>query len=221
VLVLSSVAEVRHSLVDALKTAGFSALAAASACDDLAHELALIFIDLSLKEVDAIDFVRRVARRKPPVPVVAIGPRGDDSRIIAAVRAGALGCIYADEPPERVAAAASEAVAGGRPMSRGMAPVMLEHIRRSGGSPSSERPAVRSLTDRERVVLAHMARGYRYEDIGLALDVSVNTVRTYVRSVYEKLQVNSRTEAVLLGIKLGIVPGTPYPSNNPSSKPRR
>jgi DNA-binding CsgD family transcriptional regulator len=60
-----------------------------------------------------------------------------------------------------------------------------------------------------------MARGYSYEDIGRALGVSVNTVRTFVRSVYEKLDVNSRTEAVLLGMKLGIVRGTPYPMNKP------
>jgi DNA-binding NarL/FixJ family response regulator len=102
-------------------------------------------------------------------------------------------------------------------MSRGMAPLLLEHIRRTGRTGSVERKAVRPLTERERVVLCQMARGYSYEDIGRALEVSVNTVRTYVRAVYEKLDVNSRTEAVLLGMKLGIVKGTPFPMTKPRS----
>jgi DNA-binding NarL/FixJ family response regulator len=168
-----------------------------------------------LRDIEGIDFVRYLARHKSHVTVVAIGARGDDARIIAAIRAGAHGCIYADDPRERLVAAAREALDGGRPMSRGMAPLLLEHIRRMGRSGSGERKAVRPLTERERVVLCQMARGHSYEDIGRALDVSVNTVRTYIRSVYEKLDVNSRTEAVLLGMKLGIVNATPYPMRKP------
>jgi DNA-binding CsgD family transcriptional regulator len=92
-----------------------------------------------------------------------------------------------------------------------MAFLLTEHIRRIGRNPPSERTVVRALTDREQVVLGQMARGQRYEDIACVLGVSVNTVRTYIRSVYEKLGVNSRTEAVLLGMKLGMIAGTPYP----------
>jgi DNA-binding NarL/FixJ family response regulator len=217
IIVLSSDSATRCSFVEILEGAGFSALAVGTALEEFAPDVALLLVDLALRDVDAIDFVRRIARHKSPVPIVAIGARGDDARIIAAISSGALGCIYADDPRERVVAAASEALEGGRPMSRGMAPVLLEHIRRMGRAPSSERTAVRPLTERERVVLCQMARGYSYEDIGRALGVTVNTVRTYIRSVYEKLDVNSRTEAVLLGMKLGIVNGTPYPM----TKPRR
>jgi DNA-binding NarL/FixJ family response regulator len=201
--------------VEALTEAGFSARAVGSASEGLAGDAALLLVDLALKDLDAIEFVRHIARHKAHVPVVAIGARGDDARIIAAIRAGAHGCIYADDPRERLVAAATEALDGGRPMSRGMAPLLLEHIRRTGRTGSVERKAVRPLTERERVVLCQMARGYSYEDIGRALEVSVNTVRTYVRIVYEKLDVNSRTEAVLLGMKLGIVKGTPYPMAKP------
>jgi DNA-binding NarL/FixJ family response regulator len=98
-----------------------------------------------------------------------------------------------------------------------MAPLLFEHIRRTGRSQMADGAVVRSLTERERLVLSQMARGQRYEDIGRELGVTVNTVRTYVRSVYEKLGVSSRTQAVLLGMKLGIVAGSPYPS----AKPRR
>jgi DNA-binding NarL/FixJ family response regulator len=203
--------------VEALEGAGFSASAIASASQEFANDIGLMLVDLALREVDAIDLVRRIARRKPPVPVLAIGARADSERIIAVIRAGARGCIYADDPRERLAAAAREALDGGHPLSRGMAPLLLEHIRRTARHSSTHRRAARLLTDRERVVLCQMARGHSYEDTGLALGVSVNTVRTYVRNLYEKLDVNSRTEAVLLGMKLGIVTGTPYPT----AKPRR
>jgi DNA-binding NarL/FixJ family response regulator len=202
-------------LLEALVEAGLSVRAVGSASQALAGDVDLMLVDLGLKDVEGIDFVRYLARHKSHVTVVAIGARGDDARIIAAIRAGAHGCIYADDPRERLVAAAREALDGGRPMSRGMAPLLLEHIRRMGRSGSGERKALRPLTERERVVLCQMARGFSYEDIGRALDVSVNTVRTYVRGVYEKLDVNSRTEAVLLGMKLGIVNGTPYPTRKP------
>jgi DNA-binding NarL/FixJ family response regulator len=216
VLIISPDADTRRSFGRAIESAGHPIVAVASASEEVADGVALLLVDLALPDVDAIDFVRRAAHRKPAVPVVAISARGDDARIIAAIRAGAHGCIYADDPPERLVASLAEALEGGRPMSRGIAPLLLEHIRRTGEA-SSERSAARPLTERERVVLRQMARGYRYEDIGRALGVSVNTVRTYVRSLYEKLDVNSRTEAVLLGMQLGIVQSTPYPM----PKPRR
>jgi DNA-binding NarL/FixJ family response regulator len=217
-LVISPEASTRRSFVEALQAAGHPtlAVASASASAELVDQVALVLVDLALSDVDAIDFVRDAARRTPPVPVVAISARSDDARIIAAISAGAHGCIYADDPHERLVIAVNEALEGGRPISRGMALLLLEHIRRTGHSPS-ERSTARPLTERERVVLSQMALGHRYEDIGRALGVSVNTVRTYVRSVYEKLDVNSRTEAVLLGMQLGIVKSAPYPM----AKPRR
>jgi DNA-binding NarL/FixJ family response regulator len=217
ILVVSANLEVRRSLVEAFEDGGFCVSAVASTSEDFADDVGLILVDLALRDVDAIDLVRRIARRNQPVPVLAIGARGDDARIIAAIRAGVHGCIYVDDPRERFVGAAKEALDGGLPLSRGMAHLLIEHVRRLGRHASAERRAIRPLTEREQVVLRQMARGQRYEDIGCALGVSLNTVRSYVRSVYEKLDVSSRTEAVLVGMKLGIVAGTPYPT----VKPRR
>ena len=69
-------------------------------------------------------------------------------------------------------------------------------------------------------MLEQLARGLEYEDIGRLLGVSINTVRSYVRAIYEKLSVNSRTEAVVAGMKLGLVKNTHTPFPSPStSKP--
>jgi DNA-binding NarL/FixJ family response regulator len=215
IFVISPSAETRRAFVDALEGAGFFVRAAALASEDLAEDVALLFVDLALSDIDSIDYLRRMRRHRPDVPIVGIGARTEDARVIAAFSAGAHGCIFADDPRERLVASVHEALDGGRPMSRGMAPLLAEHIRTSRRLSSSTMPAVRPLTERERVVLCEMARGHSYEDIGRVLGVTVNTVRTYVRSLYEKLHVNSRTEAVLLGIKLGVVRAPSYPPAKP------
>jgi DNA-binding NarL/FixJ family response regulator len=197
----------RRALVEAMKAGGFSAVAASSPAEELAHEAHLLFVDLVATDVDVVDLVQRVARRRQPIPVVVIGARDDEARIIAAIRAGAQGCLYADDACDRIAWATAEALRGGYPMSRGMAHMLLKHVRRTRRTSSAERRMVRPLTERERVVLRQMATGQSYEDVGRAFGMSLNTVRTHVRNIYEKLDVNSRTEAVVLGAKLGIVGG--------------
>src|SRR5262249_51994014 len=153
--------------------------------------LAVVVLDGAPPDVHAIDFVRRTAKKRHALPIVALSPRGDDARIITLIRAGVCGCLYSDEAESLFILAVRDALDGGRPMSRGIAPLRLEHIRRSERSASKERAAVRPLTERERVMLGYMARGLSYEEIGVALGVSVNTVRTFVRAVYDKLDVAS------------------------------
>jgi DNA-binding NarL/FixJ family response regulator len=179
----------------------------------------VMLIDLWTSDADAVDFVRRVRTSlQPRLPIVALGACGDDERFIAIIRAGAIGCLYTHDATTRLPAALEDALAGGHPMSRGMGAILLEHLRRQ--SPPSSQPTkpVSVLTARERTVLTQLARGLLYEDIGKILGVSVNTVRSYIRAIYGKLEVNSRTEAVLVGIKLGLIRGTPYPRTR--SRPR-
>jgi DNA-binding NarL/FixJ family response regulator len=196
--------------MDAVKAGGFSVMAGPCSEEELEHETYLLFVDLSAADVEAVDLVHYLARRKRPIPVVVIGARDDKARIIAAIHAGARGCLFADDACACIARAAAEALRGGYPMSRGMAYLLLEHIRQTDRHTSSTAPgAGQLLTERERVVLQQMATGQTYGDVGRAFGMSVNTVRTHVRSIYDKLNVNSRTEAVVLGTKLGIVRDTP------------
>jgi DNA-binding NarL/FixJ family response regulator len=208
VLVVSPDPKQGRDLVRALQLGGFAADAVPALTDGAASEPHLFVVDLTVNGVQAIDVVQQLAADGRTTPIVAIGPRNDESRIIAAIHAGAHGCLYADDAPERIGRAAAEALQGGHPMSRGMAHLFLKHVRHTGrrASPADRSPA-HPLTERERVVLQQMATGQSYEDVGRALGVSLNTVRTYVRSVYKKLDVNSRTEAVIVGAELGIVAG--------------
>ena len=199
-------------MVASLGRGGFATKAAASAeaaWPEIEGTCGVVLVD-GLEDQDALQFLRAVTRKRSSLPVVAVLPRGDGARVVAAVRAGARGCLYAAAARDGLLLAMVEALEGGHPMSSGMAPLFLEHIR-SSARRSSVTFAVRPLTEREKVVLGHMARGLSYAETGQVLGVSLNTIRTYVRGIYEKLDVESRTEAVLLGIKLGLIKGTPYP----------
>src|SRR5205807_48428 len=93
-------------------------------------------------------------------------------------------------------AALTEALAGGAPMSRAVARLVLAQLRRNGGPAAlpTDSPA---LTERERQVVEQLARGLAYDQVAVVMSISANTVRTHVRAIYEKLSVCSKTEAVL------------------------
>jgi DNA-binding NarL/FixJ family response regulator len=216
-LVVAQEAKLRRWVATSLERGGFQPVAVASAREaesQFAGKFELVLVELVMADVDAVDFVARAARRMPQVPIVALCARGDDERVVAAIKAGARGCLYADDIGERLLDAVREALAGSRPMSSGMAEMLFEQLRPSR-PPSQQGAAVRPFTPRERAVLEQLARGLEYEDIGSILGISVNTVRTFVRAIYEKLNVNSRTEAVRDGIKLGLIKRTPYPGHKP------
>jgi len=203
-----------------LHKAGFHVDLARSAADaqpSLDGELDLILLDLEVADVDGVDLVRKLVKRTPAIPVVVLATPAQQSRIIAAIRSGAAGCLFLEDLDERLLAAIKEALAGGRPMSRGLGPLLMEHVRQMGRHSSHQRKMAKPITEREQQVLEQMARGFSYEDIGKMLGVSLNTVRSHVRTIYEKFEVNSRTEAVLLAIKLGVVKRTPFPSLLPRS----
>ena len=172
-------------------------------------------VDLALPALDAVHFVKRLARGSRSLPVIALAHRTADERVVAAFRAGARGCLYVDDLVDRLLAAVSEARVGGLPVSRGMASLLVEAVRRTKPASSQGHMVVRVLSEHERRVLTQLARGFTYEDAARSLGVSINTVRTQVRAIYEKLDVNSRTEAVLLGMRLGLVTGTPFPAMKP------
>ena len=209
VLVVAHDPGTRSALVEALG-GGFAPCGAATADDAkaaLEGKTALVVVD-GLRDTDAMDFLLEVTGKDRLVPIVAVLGEGDDARVVAAIRAGARGCLYLADARTRLASAVREVIDGGCPTSPGMASLFLEHIRSTSRRSSAVRAGARPLTARERIVLDHMSRGLSYEDTGTALGVSVNTVRTYVRAIYEKLDVSSRTEAVLTGIELGVIPGT-------------
>lgn len=158
-------------------------------------------IDLVLPDGDGVELIAELARRQPTLPIVVVTSENDDARILGAIRAGASGYLFKDDLGPRIVAVIEEAMRGGTPLSRPVARLLLQACRGSG----REKAATVDLTRRENTVVGMLAEGKSYAEVGLRLGVSENTVRSHVRSIYDKLGVRSKTEAVIAALRLGIV----------------
>jgi DNA-binding NarL/FixJ family response regulator len=166
----------------------------------------LVLVDLGLPDLDGVDLITQVVARCPRTPVLVLTIVSAEERIFAALRAGACGYLYKEDLGSRLLPAIDEALGGGTPMSPDVTRLLVEHVRRGGASTGQEHDRRADiLSERERAVLERFASGERYEDVARALDVSVNTVRSHVRSIYDKLDVCSKTEAVVVATRLGLL----------------
>lgn len=158
-------------------------------------------IDLVLPDGDGIELIAEISRRQPTLPIVVVTSENDDARILGAIRAGASGYLFKDDLGPRIVAVIEEAMRGGTPLSRPVARLLLQACRGSG----RDKAASVDLTRRENTVVGMLAEGKSYAEVGQRLGVSENTVRSHVRSIYDKLGVRSKTEAVIAALRLGIV----------------
>lgn len=151
-----------------------------------------LLMDISLPGMTGIEGVRRVKALRPETQVVMLTSFEDPERIFESLQAGATGYVLKRAPSRQILEAVREVQQGGAPMTSAVARLVVGHFSRQR-PPAAE---IALLSDRERMVLIALSEGRQYKEIAASLDISINTVRTYVRSIYEKLQVNSRNEAV-------------------------
>lgn len=188
----------REAFVDAL-TIGEAMLlcgAFASAEDLLAQLDAIapdaVIMDLNLPGINGIECTRLIKEHRPSTQVLVCTVQDDDTSLFNALCAGATGYLLKDAPPAHMVEAVKTVHAGGSPMSPGIARRVLA----SFSEPRKQPKEFELLTDRERQVLDQLANGYRYKEIADRLQLSIDTVRTHVRNLYDKLHVSSRTDAV-------------------------
>lgn len=166
----------------------------------------LVVINLCEVGGDASSAVERLTRIYPEAPLLAITDATGDKELLALLRAGATGVLFKDDLDQRLLSAIEEAMKGGAPMSRAVARMVLARARRQ----SAQMQAVRSqpapqLGARKREILDLLALGHSYDQIGSALGLSINTVRSHVREIYASLEVSSKVEAVLVAVEHGII----------------
>jgi DNA-binding NarL/FixJ family response regulator len=152
----------------------------------------VILMDIHLTGMSGIECVKLLKARRPEVQVVMLTIYEDSEQIFAALEAGATGYMLKRLTPARLLEAIQEVHAGGSPMSHSIARKVLASFRETGRTAADKN----RLSPRERMVLDCLAKGLTYEKTGAHLDISIDSVRTYVRRIYEKLHVHSRTEAV-------------------------
>jgi len=156
---------------------------------------------------DDITEVRRLLSAYRAPLLVISGPV-DEQRVTAMIKAGAGGYLLTQDL-FRLPDAIRELLRGGVPMSRSVSQLVLDRARRSSASMAAVREggptADELITKRQREILKLLAHGHSYEDIGLALSLSINTVRSHVRTIYERLGASTKVEAVIAAIELQLL----------------
>ena len=142
-------------------------------------------------------------------PISALRMPRDFIRALGLIKAGAAGYLFTHDT-KYLATSVREMARGGVPMSAPISQLVMQRARRSSAKMAAVRPdgAADLLTQRQRDILMLLQQGHSYEDIGTALGLSVNTVRSHVRSLYERLGVASKVEAVMIAMELGIIERT-------------
>jgi DNA-binding NarL/FixJ family response regulator len=153
----------------------------------------VVLMDIHLPGLSGVDCVQELKTRLPALPIMMLTANEDSEQIFNSLMAGASGYLLKRTPPNQLLEAIQEMHRGGSPMSTQIARKVVESFRRV---PPANSPVV-TLTDRENEILAQLAKGFRNKEIADQLGVSMDTVRTHLRHIYEKLHVQSRTEAVL------------------------
>ena len=161
----------------------------------LPHEKpSVVLFDINLPGMNGIECVRKLKPRLPETQFLMVTVYEDANHIFNALSAGASGYLLKQMRRNELLEAMKDVHAGGSPMSSQIARKVVQSFRRTE-SQSADGETI-ELSPREREVLELLARGYLYKEIAEMLKISVQTVNTYIRRIYEKLHVRSRAQAV-------------------------
>jgi len=188
--------------------------------DDPTHAIDVLLTDLGLPDGSGLEVIRHARLRHPECEPLVISMFGDEDNVLASIEAGALGYIHKDATPDDVAHSILEMKAGASPISPMIARrVLSKYLSLQSNQPLSlmgrAQAAIKNeaiadeknlLSGREQEVLALIARGFSYAEIARLKAVSVHTVQTHIKSLYSKLAVHSKSEAVFEATRMGLLP---------------
>jgi len=155
-------------------------------------ELDVVLMDIHLPRKDGIACVSELANRTIATNYVMCTSFEDTDSVFRALKAGAKGYITKTTQPSKILDAIMEVYHGGSPMSSNIARKVVASFHKL----AEDNLEMKKLSEREKEILLLLSDGLRYKEIADKLFLSTETVRTHIRNIYEKLQVNSRTEAL-------------------------
>ena len=158
----------------------------------------VVLMDLLMPVMDGITAIGEIRREMPGTEVIALTSVLEDASVVSAVKAGAIGYLLKDTQSDELCRAIKAAAAGQVQLSPQAAARLVREVR----APEGREP----LTDRETDVLRLLARGRANKEIARDLNIGEKTVKTHVSSILSKLDVQSRTQAALYAVNIGLVP---------------
>jgi DNA-binding NarL/FixJ family response regulator len=168
----------------------------------------VLVVDLGLPDGSGVDIIGEAHTRWPGCAIMVATTFADERHVIASIEAGASGYLLKDSPLPTIAEDIRVLHAGGSPISPRIARQVLMRFRpdeKPAEEAEAEKSGVPSLSEREKETLQLITRGFSFEEIAELMGVSRNTVLTFVRRIYAKLEVRSKTEAVFEARAYGLL----------------
>jgi DNA-binding NarL/FixJ family response regulator len=179
---------------------GFECVAAFENAEEAIANIPNLNVDVALMDIHmpggmtGIECVGVLKSMCPSVEFIMCTSLEDTDNIFNALQAGATGYITKSTQPAKILEAIADANTGGSPMSSQIARKVIGHF--YAAEPKKKNTQLEKLSVREQEILTYLSKGYRYKEIAAMLFVSIETVRKHIHNIYEKLQVNSRTDAL-------------------------
>ena len=155
----------------------------------------VVLMDINLPGINGVECVQRLKQIAPEILPLMLTAYEDTDNIFNALAAGAAGYLLKRAPRAEILDAIREVHRGGSPMTTHIARKVVQSFQKPVAAPAQTEPA-QELSAREQEVLDHLSHGFLYKEIAEKMGISYETVHTYIRRIYEKLQVRTRTEAV-------------------------
>jgi DNA-binding NarL/FixJ family response regulator len=152
----------------------------------------VLLLDINLPGMLGSDGVKLLKEKHPAVEILMLTVYAEQEKVFESICNGASGYLLKKTPPARLLEAIAEARAGGAPLSPEIARKVVTLFQQTGPPEQIDQ----ALTPHEVRLLKLLAQGYSYQGSAEQLKLSINTIRTYIRSIYEKLHVHSKSEAV-------------------------
>ena len=197
--IVEDIKDIREGLCALINgSEGFSCISSFSNAESALRSIVddkpdVVLMDIGLPGMSGVDCIRKLKAKKPELQIIMLTVYEDDDHIFKALVAGASGYLIKKTPPAKLLEAIQDVYNGGSPMSSQIARKVISAFQTI--NKSSDETEV--LSSREKEILSYLAKGFRYKEIAEKLFISIETVRTHLRNIYEKLHVHSRTEAVL------------------------
>jgi DNA-binding NarL/FixJ family response regulator len=202
IVIIEDNAELRNVYSLVLKSiARYDVIATYETADEALKELPklkpdLVLVDLTLPGMPGISAIYKIKKMFPNIKVMVVTVHDDHESVFNSFCAGAIGYLTKDADPHDLIRAVDQVFAGGAPMTPKIATMIISSFHTNPNSP---------LTERETDVIRQLSQGKSYDYIAAALNVTRDTVKTHIRHIYEKLQVNNKSEAVIKARKDNLV----------------
>ena len=185
---------------------GYEVVAAFKNCENVVEEVSafkpdVVLMDIDMPVVNGIEGLKRIRAVNDQVKILMLTVFDDNQNVFQAISNGANGYVLKKTPPARLLEYIGEAATGGAPMTASIATQVLKMF----ANMNTKQGEDYNLSDREKQVLQLLVDGYSYKMIASEMFIAIDTVRSHIKKIYEKLHVNSKSEAVAKAFKDKIV----------------